>query len=429
MPKQKTASLHKLFDNNKAVLILSFITAVIFWVVITVTASPDSENTIAGVSISIPTENSVVKELGLDIIDDITNLTASVNVSGPAYVVSTLGTQDVSVSASVSNVTNAGTYELELKAVKRNSKLSGEFEITSITPAKITLTFDYIDTKQFTVTPQVIGASAVEGLVAEPAVVSDNNNSTLNIKGSRTNIEKISKVVATAEVNKILSETETFDSTLKIYDADDKELDQTDYTITAADGVSAPDIKLSVPISKVKSVPITAQFINPPSEFKNKSISYSLSDEKIDIIGPPETIDATTSIMLSEINFDDISSNNQLFNASIILPDGVKAVDNIDSVKVTVTGLEDYVIRTFTVSKISATGEGGKSVKLTRNIRNVKVFGPRSVLKNITSSDFYAVVDVTGSQSGQHTVKARIICSASGKVWQIGSYNASVEIK
>lgn len=429
MAAKKPLTAKRLFDNNKFVLWFSAIAAIIFWMMITITESPASENTISGVSITIPTENSVVSELGLDVIDDVTAFKAAVNVTGPAYVVSSLGPDDVAVTASISKVTNAGTYELELRASKQGAGSGREFEIASISPATITVTFDYIDTKQFPVIAQAIGASAIQGLIAEDPVVSDSNNTILTFKGSRTNMDKIGRVVAVAEVNNVLSQTETFPGRLEIYDAQDNLLPAENYTITTADGLSVPDVQISVPISKMKTVPIVAQFINAPAAFQNSAISHTLSFSHIDIIGPPETIDNINSISLSEIDFDLIDENSQSFETDLILPDGVKSMDNISAVTVTITGLERYTVSTYTVSNIVVTSAADGTASLSRNIRNVKIFGPRAVLNSISSSDLYAEVDVAGKQAGEHTVAVRIKCKTSGEIWQVGTYTATVNIK
>lgn len=427
MAEKKSFSIKTLFKNNNFVLLFSLIAAIIFWLVLTVTES-DSENTVAGITVSIPIENSVVSEMGLDVIGDTAGYQAAVTVKGPAYVVGTLTPNDIAVTASISGVTSAGSYELELRANKQAGNVNNEFEIVSISPSNIMVNFDYINTKQFVVMAQAKGASAVEGLVAENPVVSDSNYATLTFKGSRTNIEKIAKVVAVAEVNEVLSETKTFKSDLEIYDAENNKLPASNYTITAADGLAVSDVKISVPISKMKTVSVKAEFVNMPDAFKNSPIAHSLSYSSIDIIGPPKTIDNITSVSLSEINFDDISENNQQFEATLILPEGVKSVDNIETVAVTISGLNNYVVRTFTVSNLVVSSKNG-SATLSRNIRNVKIFGPKSELDRISSDDLFAEVSIDDLQSGEHTVSARIKCKTSDKIWQVGSYTATVNVK
>jgi len=425
--KIKNISLRKLFDNKKVAMVTSIITAIALWFGITIMESPDSENTIAGLSVAIPIENTVVSEMGMDIIGDPSAYVASVTVRGPAYVVSDLSSEDILVSASISNVTNSGTYSLELRATKQASA-EDNFEIISLSPRTINVEFDYIDTKQFEVTVQAIGHKAETGLVADLPFVSDSNNATLNIKGPRNDIEKISKVVAVADVNKTLSSTESFAGTLKILDNSGKEMDLKEFTITASDGLSAPDIQITVPIYKEKIVPIVAQFINAPKAFTTKKISHTLEHNSVLISGPPEAIDNIKEVKLSEIDFYQISGNNQQFKTTLLLPEGVKNKDNIETVTVKIIGLEGYIIKPFTVTKLVITDKS-TTANLSREIRNVKIIGPENILKDLKAEELYAEVELQGLQSGEHTVSAHIACSKADNVWQIGTYTASVNIK
>ena len=426
MAEKRRISFRRVFENKKIAMIASIVIAVALWFGITIMESPDSENTIAGLSVAIPIENTVVGEMGMDIIGDVSAYTASVTVRGPAYVVSDLSREDILVSASISNVTNSGTYSLELRATKQASA-DDNFEIISLSPRSINVEFDYIDTKQFEVSVQAVGHKAQNGLMAELPFVSDSNNAILNVKGPRTDIEKISKVVAVADVNKTLSSTETFAGTLKILDTNGKEMNLKDFTITTSDGLSAPDIQITVPIYKEKIVPIVAQFTNAPAAFSSKKIQHQLEHTSVLISGPPEAIDGITEVKLSEIDFNQINGNNQQFETTLILPEGVKNKDNIETVVVKITGLGNYTLKSFTVKRIFIINGNG-SATLSREIRNVKIMGPEAVLNKLSASDFYAEVELEGLESGEHTVSAHIACSKANNVWQVGSYTASVNI-
>lgn len=426
MAEKERITLRRMFENKKIAMITSIIVAVALWFGITIMESPDSENTISGLSIAIPIENTVVGEMGMDIIGDPSAYTASVTVRGPAYVVSALSSEDILVTASISNVTNSGSYSLDLRATKQAGS-DDNFEIISLFPRTINVEFDYIDTKQFAVTVQAVGHKAEEGLMAEVPFVSDSNNATLNVKGPRTDIEKISKVVAVADVNETLGKTETFPGTLKILDANGKEMNLKEFTITTADGLSAPDIQITVPIYKEKVVPIVAQFINVPSGFANTVIPHHLEHASMLISGPPEAIDKINEIKLSEIDFHQITGNNQSFETSLVLPEGVKNKDNIETVMVKVTGLEKYIIKSFNVTTVKVV-DNSATAKLSREIRNVKVMGPEETLNKLTAADFYAEVELEGLDSGEHTVSTNIICKKANNVWQVGTYTASVTI-
>ena len=427
MAYNKQITIRKLLENKKIAMIISIIMAILLWLVVTITESPDSENTLTGVNISIPIENTVVGEMGMDIIGDPSVYTASVTVKGPAYVVSSLSMQDILVSASISNVTTSGTYTLDLRATKQAGAESN-FEIVALSPKTINVKFDYIDTKQFEVIAQAVGHKAESGLMAELPFVSDSRNAVLNVKGPRTDIEKISKIVAVAEVNKTLSDTETFNGTLKILDADGKEMKVDGFTITTEDGRSAPDIKITVPIYKEKIVSISPQFINQPKAFVNKQVAHTLEHTSVLISGPAESIDNIKEIKLSDIDFRQITGNNQEFETTLIIPEGVKNKDNIESVNVKITGLHDYTVKSFTVNTIKIVDNNQNSASLTREIRNVKIMGPKDVLNKISASNLSAEVEIQGLQSGEHTVSTTIVCNVADNVWQIGSYTASINI-
>ncbi len=428
MTIKKPITLRAIFENKKISMIISLVLAITLWLVITITESPDSENTLTGLSVSIPIENTVVSEMGMDIIGDPNAYTTSVTVRGPAYVVSDVTADDISVSASISNVTNSGIYTLELRAIKQ-AGADDNFEIISLSPKTINVEFDYIDTKQFELYAQAIGHKVEDGLMAELPFISNKNNAVLNVKGPRTDIEKISKIVAVAEVNKTLRRTETFTGSLKIFDTNGNEMKSDGLTITAVDGVSAPDIKVTVPIYKEKEVPIVAQFINQPKGFLNRKFPHRLEYSSMLVSGPPEVIDKITECKLSEIDFRQITGNNQKFKTSLIIPEGVKNKDNIETVTVTIDGLENYSVKTFDITKISVIDAVTvTNVRLTRAIRNVKIIGPKEVIDRINSKDLYAEIETQGLQSGEHTVSVNVACKTANTVWQIGEYTATVNI-
>ena len=435
MAEKSKKSIKNLLNNNNFLILVSLIAAIIFWLVLTVSEA-DSQNTISGINVSIPIENSVVGDMGLDVIGNKDGYKASVTVKGPAYVVGSLTPDDIAVTASISNVTTSGNYELELRATKQAGSVNNEFEIASISPSNIIVSFDFIDTKVFTVTAQAIGASAVEGLVAENPVIIDNASANLTFKGTRGNMEKIARVVAVADVNEVLDKTKSYTAFLKAYDSEDKELSLANYTITTADGLAVEGVEISVPISKTKTVPVKARFVNVPNVYQNKPISYSLSESKLDIIGPPETIENITDVSLGEIDFDQITDDNQVFRVPVVLPEGVKSADNIETVTVTINGLDNFAVRTFTISNVKVSFDNGisnetgvASASLSRSIKNVKIYGPKSVVDKLSSDNLYAYVNIGGLKAGEHKVTARIKCSSSDEVWQVGSYTATINVK
>ena len=411
-------SLGKLLNNKKFVIVLSVALAFIFWLAIVTGETPTIERTLTKIPVTLETDGSVVGELGLDEISGVTEQTVSVKLSGPAYVLNQLSIEDIVIYASVSEVTKPGEYQLMLSANKQG--LGGEYNVVSITPAVITATFDYIDTKDFTVTPKITGVTAVEGLERGDPIISDGANGTITIKGPRTEIQKIASVVATAETQDVLSDTKTYDGNIVLYDENAKELDRSKFTL------SATTVKISQPILKSKTVPIIATFINAPAD---NPLITTLSVTEVNIAGPAQTIDSITEIALAPIDFNEVSRSKNTFDVGLVIPNGVKTVDLIDTVTVTVN-TSKLAEKSFTVSNIMANGNtSGYSVSLKSSIKNVKMCGPSSAIYSLKATDLYAVIDLTDKTKGDYIVTVTIKSDKYPNIWQVGTYQATVKVE
>ncbi len=414
-------SLRKLLGNKRVTIPFSLVVAFALWLAIMIGQNPDIERTFTDISININLENTYVSENGMEIIGDLSNQKFTVTVGGPSYVVSALKTTDFYVYASAAAINEPGEYQLEVTGAK-NTALT-DYDIVSITPSTVTVFFDYVETKEFTIKAVAEGATAEEGLIAETAMVSGTESDTITIKGPRTIVNKIDSVVAYAQVNETLSASTTFDAAIRLYDADEKEIEQTDLTL------SATAVQVTVPISKRVTVPVKADFTNLPSGFKTSSISYSIDHDSVTVIGTPAAIDEITKVTLSPIDITNISTSSASFEVSAKLPDGVRLLDSIDTFTVTVD-LSAYSEKTFTVENIRFTNlPSGLAATSDSVIKNVKICGPTEVLKKLTGDMLFAEVNLTDKVAGEHTVEVSVKSSEYHNIWQVGSYSIAVKIE
>lgn len=409
--------LRKLFLNNRFVLAFSIVVAFLFWLVITITENPIRDTTFSNITISVTAEGTAAGELGLDLIS-MSSSTATVKVSGPSYILAGLTASDISVSAPLDDVTEAGSYDITLSA----ASAKGGVSVVGVTPSKVSAVFDYTDTKQFTVEVEAVGAVAVSGLVADTPTVSNNSDSVLAITGPRSELQKIARVLVTAEVNETLSSTQSFDAGIKLFDADGNELDKSVYTIPV------DSVKITVPILKQKTVPLEVAFSNTPAAYSAEKISYTASVSSVNILGPASSVDGIESIALTPIDFDSISADNNSFDVSPVLPNGVKLSENIDvvTVKINTSACSEKVL---TVSEFRFKGVGDGLSATAGALKNVKICGPRAAVRSITASDLYAVADISGKTAGEYTVAVRVYSKTYDTVWQVGTYNVVVTIK
>lgn len=414
-------SIRKMLYNKRLVVTFSIILSFVLWLVITMNQKPTMERTFTDITVNVNLENTLAAENQMSIIGDISQQRFTVVVSGPSYIVSSLTASDFGLYASAASVDAPGNYNLEVAATA--STANAEYQILSISPPTLGVNFDYIETKEYTITALAEGVTASEGLIAENGVVSGTESDTVTIKGPRTVLNKIDSVVASAKVDKTLSVSETFDAEIILYDADGEKIDATDLSL------SMTKVKVTVPISKKKTVPVEVDFSNLPKNFDKSTLKTKIDHSNVTIIGTPDTIDKTEKVTLSPIDITSVTTSLNSFDVSPKLPDGVRMLDSIEHFTVTID-TSGYIEKTLTVKEVKSNGlKAGLKAGKAANIVNVKICGPRAIVNKIDESDIYAQIDLSNLNAGEHTVDAYIHFKDVKNIWQIGQYKTSITIK
>ena len=409
-------SFNKLLANKRFTIPLSIILAFVWWIVLTIEQRPTMERSFSDMTVTLERENIS----DLSIIGDISKQKFTITVRGPKSSVGSLTSSDIRLYASAAEVDKPGEYKLEVTLMGKNL----DYKVVSISPSTLNVNFDYIDTREFTVSAISQGATAAEGLIAEGGIVSGTESNTVTISGPRTVLNKIATVAAVAKVDKTLSATETFDAEIKLYDEENKEIEKEHLTL------SSEKLKVTVPISKKKDVPVKATFSNTSAGFDQSSVKCKIDIPTVTIIGNPEAVDKTTEITLSPIDIRKVTSSSKSFDVAPKLPEGVRMFEeNIESFTVQAE-LSGYIERTVNVSSIKFTGLGSKlTAKGGSAIKNVKIYGPSSVIRNIDQSKIYAQADLTDKKAGEYVVEVSINFDGYKNVWAIGTYKTTVTIK
>ena len=419
--KKIKAFLSRLLQSNRIIMVFSLIISFCIWFALTQRLNPISDRPISNVPINFSLDNTAVEGLGLEIVSGQEDAKVTVTINGKTEEISAASASDIMVTPLLSSVKGPGEYELPLVASKNNTFTS--YDIVSIEPSTITLRFDKVETRSFKVTARAAGVSAAKGLIAEDAALSDAANYNIDIKGPQTDLNRIASVVARADVNKTLSETEEFEADIVLYDANGKEISQSSMTL------SFTKAKITVAISRSKNVPIRATFVNAPAAYEENPLKYSLSMDDMTVIGPPDIIDELTQIELSPINFDEITPDNTSFTCEVIFPASVKSYDNVNQILVTLD-LSDMTTESFTVSQFRAVNvPDGMQASSRTELKNVMFVGRQASLDKIQAKNIYMEADLADYKTrGEYTVTVYIRVSNVDDVWAIGEYKAIVTL-
>jgi len=322
----KKDSMRGLFYNKKFVSAFSLVAAFIFWLVITINQNPERTRVFSNLTVSVTTEGTAAEEFGLQVISQDVDM-ANVTISGPSYVIASLSAADISITADVADVNKAGVREIDLTA---RCISDSSVKVLSVSPAKIKVKFDYVESRTYKITPEHIGVTVPEGsgLSIEAATFAKSSDAEINISGPRTELDKIASVKAVANVNSVLSETGAFDADIKLFDVDGKQLDAANYTL------GKTTVKITVPIYAQKNVPVVVVFDNKPSGRTDDDILRKQSVTKVDIKGHADLLETVTSIYVN-IDYNDIEPN-QKYEKAIIAPSGTKFSDGSETLPIIV---------------------------------------------------------------------------------------------
>ena len=406
--------------SRPKLMVLSLVLAIVIWGFVALSVNSISTRTIDNITVDIPSTGASYQSLGLDLIDSgETEYRVSVTVSGDRSIIGSLTADSITVTPDFSKVAEAGTYTITLNAAKNNQLL--DYEIKSVSPARLVLTFGESEMKRFQITPVITGFTLADGYVTQTMVASP---STVTIVGSRESVDRIRKVTAEGILSGALSSSATVTGKIHLYDADDNEL--------SADllRMDTDTAEVLIPVYKEGELEFDIEFSNIPSGFDTSILKYTLSPSRIRVAyaGGSADPDAVRTVGYVDIATLDIDAT---YEFEVTLPSGYVNLDGIDTVSVKFDS-EGMDSKKMTVTDIRASNipEGYEVTILTDRISGVNVIGETETLSGLVSGSLVAVVDASllKVEKGTQSVPVTVIIPSSSSAWVLGTYTVNVEV-
>ena len=421
----KKFSLENLLNNNRFLMLLSFIIALGLWVWVAIDKSPEIQTVITNVPVKINLENSIPQQLGLQIFGE-SEFTVDVTVTGKKYVLSNLKAEDIQVEANTNYVNSAGTKTLQLKVSPTYS--SEEFTISSVSSTYIEVFFDTYKEVELSLSGEV--ATNLKTIVPEGCIMGDIvfSKSTVTVSGPTTEINRITGVYATASVNEVLEKTTTFDPDVKLITNDGSKLEYSKISIDEA------EITMTIPVLKVVSLPTVVEFKNAPSYFIENPLSYTVSPSTVKVAVPVDVLETTKHFVVDTIDFADVSNSYNTFNVDVESINTFKIVDESVKrfrVRINATNYESKTI-TVPASKI-VLKDNRNDFKVTLNGNKdiaVTVIGTPASLEKITADNISIVVDTADKSLTNDTnvIPAKVLVNSENGCWAFGKYDIRVKV-
>lgn len=409
----------RLFSSKRFTAVLSLILAVFAWLVVVMSVEPNTTITISQpVDFTYNTAPYILQ--GLDIIQK-PSISVDLKVSGDGVVVGSLSASDFNVYPDYSIVTGPGEYQLRLKVERRSNK---RFDIVNAydLPA-VTVRMEKMVTQKFAIeiTSNTIPA---EGYYLDKVVAS---TSEVTLRGPETEMSRVAKVVA--QVDNADEHTESFIVPCKLIylDADGKPITGT--SITA----DVETVEVTVPIYKIKEVPIKLNFSGVPTGYDTAQLKPKLSQNTITIAGPPAVVDPVTEISATNVDLTKFKLGEPVL-CDINMPENLRNVNNLQQISVTFDTL-GYATKTVNVTSIDPVNVPvGIAVTFpVDRINNVTLVGRQSELDALDETGVVAQIDAGANNllvaKGQQNIPVKIIVPSTKTVFATGTYTVLCNIE
>ena len=411
--------LNKLFYNDKILLAISFLVALIVWVYVVVNVSPETTRTIKDVKVTVDT--SVPSQFGLEVFGE-SEFYVDVTVKGKKYLISSESlVDDIIVTAQTNNVDSAGTRTLQLKG--ESSSGNDDYVIESLSAKTVDVYFDTAKTIQMPIEPLVVADDfpiVSEGYTCGIVNLSEG---VVTITGPSTEINRIEKVVAKLVLDASLTSNKSADA--KVQPVDDAGKSNFEYLTMNLDSVV-----LTIPVLQVKELLTSVTFKNAPTAYVTTPLKFTVSPEKDFFNISVDEYEQTVVYPVGVIDFKNLSPSNHVFTFSS--DNTNKAEDSSTTeykVNVDMTGItQEYI--TVPYERIHANNPGNASYKISGLNKSVVIVGPSGSLEAITAENINVEVDLSevNISKGQTTTVPAVVTVQSENCWVYGTYTVEISL-
>ena len=371
---------------------------------------------------NVPVEfigEDILMERGL-MMADCSHDTVNLTLSGNTGVLSKLDPRDLKVQVDLSSITTTGQHSLLYDVRFPDSVVNNTINVKDANIQQITVDIVELYSKTIDVSGERLGTPA-EGYMAgemsfseDTIVVSGEQLAVSNIKYARVSVdlEGASENIVTVV---------DFD----LIDFNGDVVDKSSFH------TSVENIQVTVPILRIKELPLEVKFIESPGSTV-ENIICDIEPKSVTVAGSNKNISKLDYILLDEIDLSTVTQDTT-FTVPIPLPAGSTNLSGEEEATVTIT-FRNMDTRTLTVTSenISYINEPeDKTVAVVTNEINVTLRGPSVVLDAVEPFNIRVVGDLSDvtSGNGDYAVPAEVYVDGTDLVGAIGTYQITVRIQ
>lgn len=408
----------KILEKDFAIKILSLISAIIIWFIISVSVYPTIDRVIYNVPVKIEMSGTYAEAHNFEVVSQ-SDVSVTVYITGDRGDIGDLTAEELTVVASAENVLTATEYNLPLEVVCSSNR---KFNVTKISPEYVSVDFDEISSKEVPITPDMSEIHIANGFISDvdDVVIVPN---TVEITGPKDIIDTVTSASVSVEADGELSSTYEYTSSdITLYNNTapvDKEADIS---------LSKSSFTVHIPILQKQVLPVEVRVTNAPSSFDTEAFikKLTLSVSELEVAVPPEKLKDITYLDIGSIDMREVDIGSVFtFYTSDFLPEGYQNLSGTETVTVTCPseGLVKLplLVRGNSIQIINAPSQYDYNI-ITSGFTQFFI-GTQESMEQLTYIDVVAQIDLINYDLEPRDYKFPVTFStpAYGDIWCIGS--------
>ncbi len=421
MNESNPKNMRSLFNNEKFLFVFSLLLSFIIWTAIAANSGEIVSYTVPGVPVNLELSEEAAED-GLTVVSvdgiPVQDFNVSVKVTGNSVTVGSLTSTDIDVYGSnIGNIVTSGTYNVTLAA--RSAGVKSNYSIQSVNPGEVTLVVDRNVTKTFDIQSQITASSPAEYYMGNQTF----SSKAVSVQGPEQSVSKVAYAVVTGNVDKEITETLVMKNQPIIL------LDSNGNVIEDDSLVTEPAmVDVTIPVLTKKTVPIELICENKPAGLAIDNF-VSIDPAEIEIAATEDVIDSINSITIGPLDFNKLDFGTEYTNYEIVMPEGVRNLNNITSAKVQFNfNSLSSIKKQITAFKFINIPEGLSAQYSPYSSIQVRIIGPKDELDNLKTSDIEATLDLSEAKVGTSDTPVTITINGMTSCWVYGSYSINVTV-
>ena len=419
MKSNNRFSLRKIISNDKSLIIVVLILAVIIWTITSLNIGTDESRTIK-VDVPISLSDQLSKQVGMNYYTLKDTVTINVTLSGAKYIIGQVSESDLNIKFDTSNVNRAG--EQTIPILVTNKSKSKDFQIVSTYPSSVDAYFDVEETKTFDIELKYNEDAVADGYIFGTPSLSEDK---VVVSGPTTYVDKIDSISADIDFPKDNSVTESYSEELTLnVNGSGVERSFLKFTSKTDSSASLSSVSVTLPVLKEATLPVSVDIENTPKGISSKDYSVSYSVRSIEA-GVLENADVKSAVVGS-IDFSELNIGRNVFEFDISNAQGFTSLNkSIKSVKVVVNIPDEFEKKVIAVNTDNIKITGGSGSEKVKNINKSTLVVITRKGTDITADDVKMQTDIS-EKSDDNTYPVTFVISDSS-TWVYGSYKVTLK--